>query len=323
MAHFSLIVLGDEVETQLEKFNKQTENNKYLEFVDVEDYFFNIYENEGISTLRVKKNNHYYETDYSDGDVVSLGNNSYKYPDVPDNGVIVSYSYKDKYKSFEEFMKTVNDYPKRDNTKNRYGYWTNINGKFGYCNIGGRWSNFFKLKPGCKAIEYDPSLNSFFANEQKEGYANSAKIKDIDFNFMKNFICEEYTKVYDKLEEVLKGQDLPSLKKYIESHNGDATKAYHEYRNNPLVKELSRAGFFATEGHAERFGANREEFLRKKYAELLVPFAIIKDGKWYELGKLGWWGNDDFNDNDWSNKFLELINEVDPETRLTIVDYSH
>ena len=55
----------------------------------------------------------------------------------------------------------------------------------------------------------------------------------------------------------------------------------------------------------------------------LTTFAVIKDGKWYEKGEMGWWGACVSNEKDkevWYKEFHKILEEQDPETLLTLVD---
>ena len=53
-----------------------------------------------------------------------------------------------------------------------------------------------------------------------------------------------------------------------------------------------------------------------------IPFAIVKDGKWYEKGKMGWWGmvSDEQLGVDWHSQAKMLMEDLPDDTLLTIVD---
>ena len=54
----------------------------------------------------------------------------------------------------------------------------------------------------------------------------------------------------------------------------------------------------------------------------MVPYAVVKDGKWYQKGKMGWWGmsSNEMSQDKWNQKFWEMINSLDPETQLSLID---
>jgi hypothetical protein len=62
------------------------------------------------------------------------------------------------------------------------------------------------------------------------------------------------------------------------------------------------------------------------WGELIKPvtptFAVLKDGKWYENGRMGWWGivHDETPAQEWGDKFTELVADLSPETVVTVVD---
>jgi hypothetical protein len=72
----------------------------------------------------------------------------------------------------------------------------------------------------------------------------------------------------------------------------------------------------------EEFQCTEEEYVKRGQGNAIVTFAVLKDGKWYERGKMGWWGciADEKNKDDWNNEFNKLIDTVPGETLLTIFD---
>jgi hypothetical protein len=53
-----------------------------------------------------------------------------------------------------------------------------------------------------------------------------------------------------------------------------------------------------------------------------VTFAVLKDGKWYERGKMGWWGcvSNEKPEDEWDKEFKKLLYSLEPEDLITIVD---
>ena len=47
-----------------------------------------------------------------------------------------------------------------------------------------------------------------------------------------------------------------------------------------------------------------------------TTFAVIKDGKWYERGEMGWWGvvSDEKNKDEWRAQFANLIDSLPDKT---------
>jgi hypothetical protein len=56
--------------------------------------------------------------------------------------------------------------------------------------------------------------------------------------------------------------------------------------------------------------------------EELKTFAIIKDGKWYERGKMGWWGivRNEKDQKDWEEEFKIHLKNLPDDTLISIYD---
>lgn len=54
----------------------------------------------------------------------------------------------------------------------------------------------------------------------------------------------------------------------------------------------------------------------------LTTFAVLKDGEWFEKGKMGWWGVviDDKEEQQWEAELQKLIQELHDETMISIYD---
>jgi len=64
----------------------------------------------------------------------------------------------------------------------------------------------------------------------------------------------------------------------------------------------------------------REQYL--DLAKNLPFFAVVKDGKWYEKGKMGWWAvvTDPKDDADWQKELDMLLKSLRPDEQVTVVD---
>ena len=53
-----------------------------------------------------------------------------------------------------------------------------------------------------------------------------------------------------------------------------------------------------------------------------TTFAILKDGRWYERGKMGWWAcvADEKDPVKWDAEFWKLIDQTSDDTLLSVVD---
>jgi len=58
------------------------------------------------------------------------------------------------------------------------------------------------------------------------------------------------------------------------------------------------------------------------YGEIKPTFAVVKNGKWYEKGEMGWWGivRDEKDQNKWEKEFKKLIADVPDSETLVLLD---
>ena len=54
----------------------------------------------------------------------------------------------------------------------------------------------------------------------------------------------------------------------------------------------------------------------------IATFAIIKDGKWYEKGEMGWWGcvGNEKEQDHWNEEFAKLFDAIPDDEIVTVVD---
>lgn len=70
------------------------------------------------------------------------------------------------------------------------------------------------------------------------------------------------------------------------------------------------------------FGLDRQAYIDRCRNGALVPFAIVKDGKWHERGSMGWWGcvSNEMDTDAWNEQVQRLYDDLPDDTMLTIVD---
>lgn len=66
----------------------------------------------------------------------------------------------------------------------------------------------------------------------------------------------------------------------------------------------------------------KELFAKRAGEKSIVTFAVIKDGKWYERGKIGWWAcvSNEKDDKTWETEFNRLIKDLPENTKLSVYD---
>jgi len=161
MSHFTVLVIGDDVEEQLVPFQESDCPQEYLVFQDQEKDLKKQYNSEKIDAIQTKK-----------GYIVAIGNEKKKGPRSKQ-------SFKKIYPSFDDFAQNWHDMEKDPKT-GKYGYWTNPNAKWDWYQIGGRWANMLKLKPlriihdaqpfeelGLDADAASTLIEAYYTNEER------------------------------------------------------------------------------------------------------------------------------------------------------------
>lgn len=386
MSHFTVLVVGDNVEEQLEPFNENLET----EWVDETESFRKQYEEESVNEFycashsswgceitkelfdKIKSNPvgsiHHYERNKDTGmDYLEEGK-SYKGYYKLENGkrceedawfrvdrVIETthpnrnvcfegkvsikvieppkeISFKDKYPDYETYLKDWHGI--KDVTKQ--GYWTNKDSKWDWYEIGGRWTGFFKLKKG--TMEFAVGRPGLMTKSAKPGYADQCRKKDIDFDGMRDEAGAEAEWRYDTVVKFF-GGSIPKLThKWSEiiDENGEFKEMSIDqkrelYHNQAPIKELKDRN---EEIHnlpekeknllvwldLENYLCTKEEYIASARAKAISTFAILKDGKWYERGKMGWFGMTSDENLDWNKEFNKLLDSLPEDTLLTVVD---
>ena len=317
MSHFTVVVIGSEIDEQMAPYTEQDFEEQYAKFEDTEDESLEESNNKEVDIVVLADGSLHnkYEDQFRKYDPKNFGSN-YVYPE---DSIIRKGKFSELYPTFEEYMEGWHGTSARDEKTGRYGYWCNPNAKYDYYTIGGRWSGYFKPKAGAVGTLGRPGV---FDNKPTEGWVDSIKLKDIDIEGMKDSAVKEANETYDKLEEVLKGRPLPSWNSIREKHGEDIEAARNEYNSLQVVKDLNEAQFFIMGDFVETFGKNREEYVTRQKNSTMVPYAVVKDGQWYQKGEMGWWGmsSDEVSQEEWNSKFWEMINSLDPETELTLLD---
>ena len=202
----------------------------------------------------------------------------------------------EKYSKMEpaEFVEEYYGYLKNDNGD--WGYWRNPNAKWDWYQIGGRWAGQLKLKNGKTGKCGEKSL-LLKENPYKEGYADSAKIEDIDFIGMEKEECFDLVKGYYASVEKRKQLEIEG-------------KTEEEIQKEMCWK-------FAEVNKDETIG----DYLNRKVG--FSSFAVLDDDGWHERAEMGWWGierNEKEPKEKWESNFYDRFLKGRENLNLTIVD---
>lgn len=249
MSHFTCLVIGENIETQLEPYyelecsmdRKEIKEDPRAEFIEE------------------------MTQDEMEQDFQRIINDKPEY----------------YYKNIEDFAENYHGYLKQDDV---WGRWTNPNSKWDWYEIGGRWTGFFKVKKNPKyPNDITVGRPGLMTSNAEEGYVDSIRLCDIDFAGMK----------IDKL-------------KGLEINWVDIEKKISE--NDKLVYLI----------YSLKENDTKEDYIKRN--STFSTYAVIKDGKWYEKGEMGWWGISSDEKDDWQDEFNKLIISLPEDTLLTVVD---
>lgn len=261
--------------------------------------------------------------------VVDINETEHPNSDVCFNGVITikvinpptEIALKDKYPDYDLYLENWHSV----NPGEKPGYWENPDAKWDWFEIGGRWTGFFKSLNG-NGISGKPGLDTPSA---KSGYVDQIRKEDIDFAGMRQEKEEEAAILYDKIMAIV-GHLEPQTPWAIlrdtmfKTAGADATRGF--YHSQPRVKALSeynKVNKYEYSGlELDEFIQSREDYVKSRGDRAGIPFTIVKDGKWYEKGSMGWWGmvSDEEDQKTWNEKVTEMINELPGGTLLTLMD---
>ena len=310
MSHFTVMVIGDNVDAQLAPFQENNMGDcpaEFMEFTDTEDEFLSEYNEDSITKVVMP-----------DGTLKNRWEEG-----VTDDMERRDIPFKELYATFEEFVSEYHSYEARDEKTGRYGYWENPNRKWDWYQVGGRWSGFLKLKPGAKGSHGERSWMNRGA-ENDAGTCDSALKGAIDFEAMRQEAGEHAADAWDKAHELFGDRAFITWDEAKANCTTDGTidfdKARAIYNAQEPVKAFNR--HFGPFQNAGDFLVSREQFIADARATAINTFAVLKDGEWYEKGEMGWWGmsDDKMTDAQWATKIGELLDGLSDETPITIVD---
>lgn len=122
MSHFSLIVIGENINDQLEPYAEKYAPEKYLTFQDNEDENLDEYNNKEVDIIVLADGSlhHKNESIFQDNE-----DDTY-----PEGSIVRKGRYSEIFDTFEQFMNEYHGVETRDLKTNRYGYWHNANAKY-------------------------------------------------------------------------------------------------------------------------------------------------------------------------------------------------
>ena len=298
MSHFAVMVIGDNVEEQLKKYDENIEVDEYC------------------------------RGEISDKDKQSMLDYYKREKEETFDTFDECYS---------KYGKEWNGGHYRKDTDGKWKEYStyNPNSKWDWWQIGGRFSGSFithtkkeaKVSDGnfgepswCTDIVGIDSIEKKyidFDGIRKEAENNAREHYRAIAGLFENGEIPKVGMTWVKVRELFKDKTLKEQQNIYNAQTAviEWDKAKEKDRNSP-----SRVlGFLS---NVDDYQMSEEEYVKNKGDESFVPFAVVKNGIWHERGEMGWWAcvANEKGREEWNSIVKKLLDETDDDELITIVD---
>lgn len=256
--------------------------------------------------------------------------------------------------SIEDWAQSYGGWTRNEDRFNRFGRITNPNARWDWWTVGGRWTGM--LSPvydpeedptntevcnlcggtglrndtlGRKARAEDPAytcngcdgkkIRTKWPTQWKHFNGDQIRRGDLQLEALKTQAEQRAATRYDLFSKIVAGRALPDWDA-LEAEQG-IEKARVIYWDDPVMKDL-RANKEFVWWERDEFTVDRDTYLSRARERAVAPFAIVKDGKWYEKGKMGWWActHGEKESEVWLAEVAKLVIDLPADSWLTVVD---
>lgn len=207
---------------------------------------------------------------------------------------------------------------------------TNPNKKWDWYQLGGRWTGFLKLRPDASGALGEPGVGGRRVGGRRVdlGTADQCLKRDVDVEGMRDEARRKALVRYDRIESLTRGHKLLTWTECAEECGEDGEENFEKTRerfwNQPFVAALKKDRDLAWLERAEidRYALGRVAWGEFAARYAIVTFAVVMDGKWYERGRMGWWGavHDDSGKDDWATRYTDLFDSLPDDALLSVYD---
>ena len=206
---------------------------------------------------------------------------------------------------------------------------TNPNDKWDYWMVGGRYAGKLQAKNATAAVAAPLSWEwSHEAIDDLPDGVDICQIENLDVDAMKRQAVRNRQKWADDcckkagvgmdVLNIAVAQQNPSHMQWSELESKPRGSDYHQWLRDNAFIELAKVAAKNWELPEPAEGQTVEEWIEA--APYLTSFAVLKDGQWYERGKMGWWGCVSDEDGEWDSKFVELLNSLRSDQWIAVLD---
>lgn len=353
MSHFTCLVIGDDIEAQLQPFHEfecTGTADQYVKDIDMLDEAKATFAEDTTTVLKATDGTVHRFFDAAgnwlpqfsqiDPDAPSFYRNrrtyfvpdGYERIDVPTSTVESMATWIEGYYGMKPLAHGT---PIDLEGDHKYGYAqlnetgevlklikrTNPNKRWDWWVIGGRWSGSFKLKEGATGVLGERGLMGSCRSDAPNRADQCIK-GAIDIAGMRDDAGQEAADRWDKASAAANGLSWESWEKCrTEIHKGDIDAARDFYNGQAPVKAI-KAVFDDLWLEPDTFQVPREQYIQAARDKAIATFAVLYKGEWTERGRMGWFGmsDDKVSQSDWNRLFNELIDGLPDDTLLTVVD---
>jgi hypothetical protein len=192
--------------------------------------------------------------------------------------------------------------------------------------LGGRWSGkFIQLKPGATSgIIGEPGTlgNKVGIDAALKRDIDFVAIRKETEEKAREYYQKVVTKCGGSIpklelfwETIFGGETFTHLsidEKRILYHSQDAVKCWKEagFENGLLGPQI------------DDFQCTETEFVNRNLLNTFVPYAFLKDGTWHESANMGWWGisSNEIPKKEWQNKVWEMLTVLPDDALISFYD---
>ncbi len=303
----------------MERYSCETENPKYLEFDDMTESLLKEYY-ETVDCIKLPNGKIVELCSASiwdkfviqDGKVYQKNAGPLHHPKRTKKAkrmqAMLGYPRQKIYKTFDNYI-SQESYAVLNKETGKYGEWYNPNSVYDWYSIGGRWPAMFLVKEDCK--EYSYGECGLFNNEKypaPEGYfwVCAARKKDIQWDMMRQWLNDQATKRFKKLEAM-----------FI---SGEKDDTVHMITENGIIswgELIYRKGETLEEYLAEYGIPNTWKYPFSVHDIFSDDLHLTKDSyEYYDSEKKQW-----KDAGGWIDQFQDYVDDAEEDTVFVGIDY--
>jgi len=227
----------------------------------------------------------------------------------------------------------------------------NPDSKWDWYAVGGRWTGFFRLKPDGVGILGDSALHpleqmvsnlltrvapadvkilSSDTPAPQPGTADQAQKRSIDWEAMIAEKAASSLAIFRSYEDCFAGKVIPPFKDFL-TRATDAHAARAAYWADPVIaairsRECERGESLTWTSDYRSFFADGklDIFVTRQVSGRIATYAVVRDGEWFAPGDMGWFGMSSESDHEqdtWHAQFFDrFIAPLHNDAWLTVVD---